>query len=400
LFGGDFYNPYTNSANIFSDHPAIALHELGHALDFERRRHRGLYSLLQVIPFVALYQEFIASRYAVSFLRHRCYHADELAAYKVLYPAYSTYLLGAISDIFPSPILGILYLPIILTAHVVGRLHAFARSRQLGGVKTIAKEQQPEESKLRIIPLTVTFCGLVLGWILSEQWWVPLVTAVLAYYACIEVMRYRGLDTPPFAHSNQPSKIEEISKIRTELEQYNKTISSFSDLLEEDVKNRASENLSSLIELANKIKDGIENGAEEEAGENYKKLLLRMRNEEDITHIKDFVRICKDYDLRGAYELRNHKRLKKLTSYLTTYFKHNFLILSLCSNLESLDRTVLSIYHKAESFLLRSNPREALECLAQLPEAARKDKEIKKLVDKARSQINKSHDYLSKAFYG
>ena len=36
--GGDHYNPYTNTINIYSDHRAIVLHEGGHAKDFARRR--------------------------------------------------------------------------------------------------------------------------------------------------------------------------------------------------------------------------------------------------------------------------------------------------------------------------------------------------------------------------
>ena len=65
LFGGDFYNPTTNSVNIFSNHTGIALHELGHALDFKNRKYPGLYQLSRFIPFVALYQEYKASKYAL-----------------------------------------------------------------------------------------------------------------------------------------------------------------------------------------------------------------------------------------------------------------------------------------------------------------------------------------------
>ena len=45
LFGGDCYNPYTNSVSIYSDHRAIALHECAHAKDFAGRSRA-----MKVIP--------------------------------------------------------------------------------------------------------------------------------------------------------------------------------------------------------------------------------------------------------------------------------------------------------------------------------------------------------------
>ena len=41
ILGGDNYNPFTNTINLYSDHPAIALHEAGHAKDFSRRTYKG-----------------------------------------------------------------------------------------------------------------------------------------------------------------------------------------------------------------------------------------------------------------------------------------------------------------------------------------------------------------------
>ena len=53
VFGGDWYNPFSNSINIYSDHSAIALHELGHAVDFRNRKYPGLYQITRFIPFAA-----------------------------------------------------------------------------------------------------------------------------------------------------------------------------------------------------------------------------------------------------------------------------------------------------------------------------------------------------------
>ncbi len=41
VFGGDAYNPYTNTIYLYSDLPEIALHEGAHAKDFAIRKHRA-----------------------------------------------------------------------------------------------------------------------------------------------------------------------------------------------------------------------------------------------------------------------------------------------------------------------------------------------------------------------
>ena len=67
LIGGDHYNPYSNTINIYSNHPAILVHEGGHAKDFMSRKRRGTYALLRNIPFVAPQQEWLASEDAVRY---------------------------------------------------------------------------------------------------------------------------------------------------------------------------------------------------------------------------------------------------------------------------------------------------------------------------------------------
>jgi hypothetical protein len=119
---GDYYNPYTNTVHLYSDHPAVALHEAGHAHDFATRRLKGTYAFLRIIPGVDLYQEYQASKEAFRYLKERRDLETELAAYKVLYPAYGTYV-GAY--IFP---------PIgtvggALLGHATGRSTAALRAR-------------------------------------------------------------------------------------------------------------------------------------------------------------------------------------------------------------------------------------------------------------------------------
>lgn len=131
LFGGDHYNPFTNTIHLYSDHPSIALHEAAHAKDFAQREWKGAYAMVRMLPLVPLYQEGIASSDVFSYARSRQDLPAEQSASKILYPAYSTYVTGEALTIwswFGGPlsywstlaIQGAVAIP----AHVAGRLRA------------------------------------------------------------------------------------------------------------------------------------------------------------------------------------------------------------------------------------------------------------------------------------
>lgn len=149
LFGGDHYNPWTDTVNLFSSHTGIALHELGHVLDFRRRTFPGLYALTRYIPGVALYQEYLASKYAIDFMRARGMHEEELRALRILYPAYSTYVFGALVELFPSAGIRSLLFPVIAIGHLLGISHAMKREvaleREVVGQKPKVSTQWREE---------------------------------------------------------------------------------------------------------------------------------------------------------------------------------------------------------------------------------------------------------------
>lgn len=116
LLGGDSYNPFTDTVSIYSDLPSIALHEAGHAHDTNKRRWKGSYAAFRLVPFVDLYQEYEASDAAFHYFIETGAQAQEIEAYKILYPAYGTYM-GS-------------YLPII-GGNLVGALigHGWGRTK-------------------------------------------------------------------------------------------------------------------------------------------------------------------------------------------------------------------------------------------------------------------------------
>jgi hypothetical protein len=114
IFGGDHYNPFTHTVNLYSDVPSVALHELGHAQDFASRRYRGTYAFLYILPLFNLYHEFKASENAFDYIRDEKLTKTEIEAYKMLYPAYGTY----VGSYIISPIFG------AIIGHIVGRMKA------------------------------------------------------------------------------------------------------------------------------------------------------------------------------------------------------------------------------------------------------------------------------------
>jgi hypothetical protein len=117
VFGGDHYNPYTNTLHVYSDLESVALHEAAHAKDFARRSRgfRGFYSLLRLFPLVTLYQEAIASGDAIGYLRYKQNLVDEKNAYTELYPAFGSYMGGSVLN-FVRPDVWVQYATIYGTA--------------------------------------------------------------------------------------------------------------------------------------------------------------------------------------------------------------------------------------------------------------------------------------------
>lgn len=94
FFGGDHYNPYTNTISIYSDDYAIALHEGGHSKDFSRRQYKGTHAAIYSLPGAALYYEAVATSDALTYLDDQCRFENEKDAYQTLHPAYGTYVGG------------------------------------------------------------------------------------------------------------------------------------------------------------------------------------------------------------------------------------------------------------------------------------------------------------------
>ncbi len=84
--GGDHYNPFTNTISLYSDIPAVAIHEGGHAKDFAQRTYKGTYAAAYVLlPGVPLYHEAKATSDALAYIREHETFEQEREAYRTLY---------------------------------------------------------------------------------------------------------------------------------------------------------------------------------------------------------------------------------------------------------------------------------------------------------------------------
>jgi hypothetical protein len=136
LFGGDHYNPFTNTLNIYSDAPAIAWHEAGHAKDWARRKYKGAYAAIYALPAAPLWHEAIASGDALAYVVESGSPEDQEEAYRLLYPAYGTYVGGAAGDLLPGA--GFIpYAGSVVAGHIVGRIRG----------RTIANQTRATQAK-------------------------------------------------------------------------------------------------------------------------------------------------------------------------------------------------------------------------------------------------------------
>jgi len=137
IWGGDNFNPYSNTINLYSDIPSIGLHEAGHAKDFARREFPGTYAAIYALPVVPLWHEAVATRDALDYLHDFGTLEERQEAYTLLYPAYGTYVGGAIGDWLPGYGFAA-YAAAVVGGHAVGRIeaarleptHVFSKSDQ------------------------------------------------------------------------------------------------------------------------------------------------------------------------------------------------------------------------------------------------------------------------------
>lgn len=133
VFGGDQYNPYTNSLSINSDVPAIALYEAAYAKDVHGHKLPGTYAVLSGLPGIAIVRRGHEVGDVLGYAQARHDWETERQAYHVLYPQ-----MGAETASIAGPVMPVWWaMPILgvggaAAGHVTGRMVAAHRASQIG----------------------------------------------------------------------------------------------------------------------------------------------------------------------------------------------------------------------------------------------------------------------------
>lgn len=128
LFGGDHYNPFTNTVHVYSGIPAIALHEAGHAKDFAREEWKGTYAAFYLLPGAPLFHEARATGDVLGYIELTDDVSAQQEAYEVLYPAYGTYVGSTLSSFVPYG-----YISGVVAGHIAGQWKSWSLDRSSAG---------------------------------------------------------------------------------------------------------------------------------------------------------------------------------------------------------------------------------------------------------------------------
>jgi hypothetical protein len=90
IFGGDQYNPYTNSVYVYSDVPALAVEATAYAKDVTGRSWPGTYAAVNELPFVSIWHETVNVRDAVAFVEENSTDQERLDGLRVLHANYGS----------------------------------------------------------------------------------------------------------------------------------------------------------------------------------------------------------------------------------------------------------------------------------------------------------------------
>ncbi len=88
VMGGDWYNPFTHTLNIYSDLPPLVMSRVAYAKDVRSRVHPGLYATTQELPIVGMVHQAIANEDVLSYSSQYATPQEQSEAHRILYPDY------------------------------------------------------------------------------------------------------------------------------------------------------------------------------------------------------------------------------------------------------------------------------------------------------------------------
>lgn len=101
LFGGDEYNPFTDTVSVYSDVPAMGLAEAAYGYDIRQREYPGTYATAQMLPIVALWHETKATDEVITYIALRGSDSQLREARHDLYARYGLSIGGEVAGFLP-----------------------------------------------------------------------------------------------------------------------------------------------------------------------------------------------------------------------------------------------------------------------------------------------------------
>ena len=98
IWGGDSYNPYTQSLNIYSDVSSLALVEAAYAKDLASQSYPSAYAASQSLPIIAMWHETRATEDVITYIAIRGTRGEQEETKKILYARYGMVLGGDIGS--------------------------------------------------------------------------------------------------------------------------------------------------------------------------------------------------------------------------------------------------------------------------------------------------------------
>ena len=142
--------------------------------------------ILKFIPFASLYQEYVASIYAIDFLKKKGYQHEELDAYRLLSPAYSTYVFGAVFELIPSLFI-VFYFPVIVVGHLMGLFFFYKK----GGKVRIPTKQDIISKDMNWMALLSILPGLLIGFYFLKNIFGAILGGICGYFFYQELIKYK-----------------------------------------------------------------------------------------------------------------------------------------------------------------------------------------------------------------
>ncbi len=132
LWGDDWYNPYTDTINLYSDLAPLALSEAAYAKDVRERDYPGGYSAVQELPIVGMWHETLASSDVLEYVESRGTEEEREETYRILYPDYGGSWGGQVASFLP-------------WGSVFGRLAGAAVGHAANGVRSVMGSDEQSE---------------------------------------------------------------------------------------------------------------------------------------------------------------------------------------------------------------------------------------------------------------